>query len=279
MNSWRQMFRELEMYVREQTKDGRPWDGNVPTKYKIQVNTTAGGGKIGEEKSLGRWVNRQRTIFQEGKLKKDRQMDLERIGLKWSVLVITPWSTMYGSLCAYAEEKRKQNGIWDGYVHAKYKTQSNPPLNLGRWVNRQRSAHAEGRLTDEFVRKLEAVGLKWAVHKRKTTNEVGLDNNQGGFIQNKKQKRRTLSERIEELKSFYVAHGHVRPFKKNNDLCAFCSRLRHARRHPETSTMTLTEDHISALDALRFDWVGLGNQTNTKSFSDRIADNKCEVIF
>ena len=82
-------------------------DGNVPTNYKIQVVNTAGGAKIGEEKSLGRWVNSQRTIFQEGKLKKDRQMDLERIGLKWSALIPTPWSTIYGSLCTYAEEKQK----------------------------------------------------------------------------------------------------------------------------------------------------------------------------
>jgi len=191
-NSWRQMLRELEIYVHEQTKDGRTWDGNVPTNHKIKSNTTAGGAEIDEEKNLGRWVNRQRSLFQAGKLKKDRQRDLERIGLKWSVLLTTSWSTMYDSLSAYAEEKRKQSPHgWDGNVPANYKTRANPPLSLGRWVNRQRSAHAKGRLKDEYVRKLEAAGLKWVIHARTRINElddeddfVGGEFIQGNAIQN-----------------------------------------------------------------------------------------------
>jgi hypothetical protein len=76
-NSWRQMLRELEIYVNEQTKGGRTWDGNVPTNYKIKSNFIGSGDAAGdEEKNLGRWVNRQRSQFQAGKLKKDRQEDL-----------------------------------------------------------------------------------------------------------------------------------------------------------------------------------------------------------
>ncbi|KAL7538607.1 hypothetical protein ACHAXR_010916 [Thalassiosira sp. AJA248-18] len=167
-NSWRIMLHELEIYVNEQTKDGRTWDGNVPTNYKIKSNFPgAPVSELDEEKNLGRWVNRQRSLFQSGKLKKDRQMDLERIGLKWSVRLTTSWSTMYENLCAYAEEKRKQSPHgWDGNVPANFKTRSNPPLSLGRWVNRQRSAHAKGRLKDEYVKKLDVVGLKWVIHAR-----------------------------------------------------------------------------------------------------------------
>lgn len=170
-NSWRQMLRELEIYVDEQTKDGQLWDGNVPTNYKIKSNIPS-YNTDDEEKNLGRWVNRQRSLFQAGKLKKDRQQDLEKIGLKWSVLLTTSWTTMYDSLCAYAEEKRKLSSHgWDGNVPANYKTRSNPSLSLGRWVNRQRSAHAKGRLKDEYVKKIDAVGLKWVIHARNRTNE------------------------------------------------------------------------------------------------------------
>ncbi len=197
-NSWRQMLRELEIYVNEQTKDGQIWvsrvietdwavpadftlisffiqnspqDGNVPTNYKIKSNIPS-YNTDDEEKNLGRWVNRQRSLFQAGKLKKDRQQDLEKIGLKWSVLLTTSWTTMYDSLCAYAEEKRKLSSHgWDGNVPANYKTRSNPSLSLGRWVNRQRSAHAKGRLKDEYVKQLDAVGLKWVIHARHRTNE------------------------------------------------------------------------------------------------------------
>lgn len=161
-NSWRDMLRELQIYVAEQTKDGRPWDGNVPTNYKIKSNTSAGGADD-EEKNLGRWINRQRSLFQAGKLKKERQLDLERIGLKWSVLLTTSWTTMYDGLCAFVEARRKQSptGVWDGDVPPNYKTNTNPPLSLGRWVHRQRSAQAKGQLKEDQVQKLEMLGLKW----------------------------------------------------------------------------------------------------------------------
>jgi hypothetical protein len=156
------MLRELQIYVTEQTKDGRPWDGNVPTNYKIKSNTTA-EGVDDEEKNLGRWINRQRSLFQAGKLKKERQLDLERIGLKWSVLLTTSWTTMYDGLCAFVEARRKQSpsGVWDGDVPPNYKTNTNPPLSLGRWVHRQRSAQVKGQLKDDQVQKLEMLGLKW----------------------------------------------------------------------------------------------------------------------
>ncbi|KAL9190654.1 hypothetical protein ACHAXT_000360 [Thalassiosira profunda] len=160
-NSWKQMLHELEVYVQRQTKDGRVWDGNVPTNYKIA--RPASGRADDEGKNLGRWVNRQRSLYQAGKLKKERQEDLERIGLKWSVLLTTPWSTMYDALCVYAEERKRQSphGRWDGQVPATYKTKASPPLSLGRWVHRQRNARAKGRLKEEHVRKLEATGLSW----------------------------------------------------------------------------------------------------------------------
>jgi hypothetical protein len=161
-NSWRDMLNELQIYVTEQTKDGRPWDGNVPTNYKIKSNTTSDGAED-EEKNLGRWINRQRSLFQAGKLKKERQLDLERIGLKWSVLLTTSWTTMYDGLCAFAEARRKQSAddVWDGEVPPNYKTNTNPPLSLGRWVNRQRAAQAKGQLKEDQVEKLEMLGLKW----------------------------------------------------------------------------------------------------------------------
>jgi len=176
-NSWRQMLRELEIYVNEQTQGGRTWDGNVPTNYKIKSNFIGSGDAADEEKNLGRWVNRQRSQYQTGKLKKDRQQDLERIGLKWSVLLTTSWSTMYESLSVYAGEKQKQNpnGMWDGNVPANYKTKTNPPLSLGRWINRQRCAYAKKSLKKDHVNQLEALGLKWAIHARyKTEDDFGV---------------------------------------------------------------------------------------------------------
>lgn len=167
-NSWTDMMDELRIYVRDKTSDGKPWDGNVPTNYRIRGNTASDGAEIDEEKNLGRWINRQRSLFQAGKLKKDRQVELEKIGLKWSVLSTTSWQSMYEALCKYAEEKKAldPNHSWDGNVPANHKTNDSPPKSLGRWVNRQRSAYAKKKLKKNFVDKLESIGLRWAVHDK-----------------------------------------------------------------------------------------------------------------
>ena len=111
------MLHELKLYAEEKRQGGRRWDGNVPTSHKIVVERAINGRKIEEEKNLGRWVNRQRSLYQAGKLKPERQVDLERVGLKWSVLVVASWSSMYEHLCAYARDQRaRNNGTWDGDV-------------------------------------------------------------------------------------------------------------------------------------------------------------------
>jgi hypothetical protein len=167
------MLQELELYAEEKRRDGKVWDGNVPTNYKIVVERASGGRKTEEEKNLGRWVNRQRSLYQAGKLKKERQIDLERVGLKWSVLLTASWQTMYECLCNYAKERRAENnGIWDGNVPTNHKVDSRPPVNLGRWINRQRSAYAKGRLKPEYVTKLDQTGLKWSMHDQRRS---GLD--------------------------------------------------------------------------------------------------------
>lgn len=175
-NAWPDMMNELRIYVREKTKNGQKWDGNVPTNYRIKSNIAADGSEIDEEKNLGRWINRQRSLFQGGKLKKERQLELERIGLKWSVLSTTSWETMYDELCKYAYIKRDADPgkKWDGNVPANYKTDEQK--SLGRWVNRQRSAFAKHKLKEEWVQKLNMIGLKWSVHERKTSPKNTNDN-------------------------------------------------------------------------------------------------------
>jgi hypothetical protein len=136
-------------------------DGNVPTAYKTTSNMAPDGTEIDEDKNLGRWINRQRCLYQSGKLKKERQAELENLGLKWVVLSTTSWNTMYDCLCVHVG-KRKAEGTWDGIVPSCFETDDSPPKKLGRWVNRQRSAYLSSRLKDEFYIKLKDMGIKWA---------------------------------------------------------------------------------------------------------------------
>lgn len=200
-NSWNEMLEELRIYIEDQVKEGKKWDGNgkqidfmldtvatvamlilqytivsfpfpliVPTNYRIKVTREKPKTFIkddDEDKNLGRWVNRQRSQYQAGKLRKDRQLALEQIGLKWSMLATTSWESMFDTLCEYVEEKTKDGEEWDGNVPANHKTEDNPPRALGRWINRQRSAFGKDKLKSEYVAKLNEIGLKWSVHERR----------------------------------------------------------------------------------------------------------------
>lgn len=163
-NSWNETLDELRKYIEEQTKDGKEWDGNVPTHYQIKAKPN--GKFAGEDKNLGRWVNRQRSLYQAGKLRKDRQLELEKLGLKWSMLSSTSWDAMFETLQVYVAERKSKEGSWDGNVPANYRTMDNPPRALGRWINRQRSAHTKRKLKAEYVEQLNSIGLKWSVHEK-----------------------------------------------------------------------------------------------------------------
>jgi len=166
-NSWREMLRELEVYIETQT-GGAPWDGNVPTNYKIRTRGRTNGRD--EERNLGRWVNRQRSLHASGKLKRERKADLDRLGLRWSVQCASSWQGMYSHLSDYIRSRRAADprGEWDGDVPISYRTGGDPPVNLGAWVARQRSAYVQRRLKEEYVRRLESVGLKWNIHEKHT---------------------------------------------------------------------------------------------------------------
>ncbi len=123
-----------------------------------------------DDKNLGRWINRQRSLYQSGKLKEERRIELEKIGLKWAVLSTTSWQSMYESLCTFVESKKKldKNNQWDGHVPASYETDEKPPKRLGKWVTRQRAAYSTKKLKDEYREKLEKLGLSWESNDKTT---------------------------------------------------------------------------------------------------------------
>jgi hypothetical protein len=93
--------------------------------------------------------------------------------------------------------RAENSGMWDGNVPASCRVESKPPVNLGRWVNRQRCAYSKGRLRPEFVVKLERTGLKWSVNDQKRLGEFDDDDFEGEeFIPRTESRGRIAPERV-----------------------------------------------------------------------------------
>jgi len=109
--------------------------------------------------TLGRWVYLQRDLAEEGKLSEERAAKLGAAGFEWQHPFDTAggdWEEMRGRLAAFREEF--------GHGDVKKKYDADPAL--GYWVNEQRIAKREGRLSEGEVAALESVGMEWEARKK-----------------------------------------------------------------------------------------------------------------
>ena len=112
---------------------------NMPQRYAANVE-------------LGRWVKDQRTFKKQGKLSKERIDLLDKIGFTWKVRSNDDfWNKMCKDLIAYKEA----NG------HCKVSMTNTTNLQLARWVDRQRRAKKEGKISDQRIQQLNEIGFIW----------------------------------------------------------------------------------------------------------------------
>lgn len=104
---------------------------------------------------LGRWVNRQRTIYARGQLDDDRVARLESLpGWKWSDAKGQDWDSAYAAILAFAER--------EGHTSPQRTHNEGDVLRLGEWCEVQRRAHKRGTIPKERSDKLERVpGWFW----------------------------------------------------------------------------------------------------------------------
>ena len=105
--------------------------------------------------NLGVWVSNQRTDYNTGTLSAERIERLEDAGIVWDQLE-EQWQAGYATLIAYKEE----HGDVLVSRRAKYRD-----LNLGNWVDRQRTAKTRGALSTERIERLEEAGFVWDSNK------------------------------------------------------------------------------------------------------------------
>jgi superfamily II DNA or RNA helicase len=135
-------FRETVKYM-EQTGDAK-----AQARYKTP-----------EGYNLGFWQNKQRLLFQRGRLPFDRIQKLEAIGFRWDTGNITPvrleWDFWYDLTLKYKDEY--------GDCKAPRNYETSEGYRLGAWQSHQRGSYKKGKISQDRIQKLEAIGFRWGI--------------------------------------------------------------------------------------------------------------------
>jgi len=131
---WPRSFKLLQKYAQE------TGHVNVPFNYKTENGY-----------NLGVWVAKNKTLYRQGKLSKERQIALEQmLGWTWGVsrskFPTITWSEAYEYLKNYLN-------LYHSMITGSYVTDHG--YHLGRWVNNQRSFYKKGKLSSKRIELLE----------------------------------------------------------------------------------------------------------------------------
>jgi len=133
------------------------WEALVQALVAFKENQGHCGvpDKWSENPELGRWVSRQRKTFKKGKLSEERVVRLEALGFEWDPFT-ADWEALVQALVAFKENQ--------GHCGVPRRWSENPQL--GRWVSTQRKTFKKGKLSEERVARLEALGFEWGRIKK-----------------------------------------------------------------------------------------------------------------
>jgi len=132
-------------------------------KYSLAVNYYYKYGNllvpenfVIEGEKLGKWIGKQRYDYSLEKLSSERIQRLETIGMIWNIHNYA-WDKNYTLAKKYYEEHG------DLLIHRDYEVEG---VKLGSWISKQRTQYNDSKLTDEQIKKLEAIGMVWSLRSR-----------------------------------------------------------------------------------------------------------------
>lgn len=201
--SWESMYDKLLEYEKNHS------DCNVPDRWP-------------EDPQLGGWVGKQRIKRNNGLLSNERIERLNEIGFIWDVLAAN-WEEMFEY---FLESKRKH-----GNRNMPSRWPENPKL--GRWVSTQREFWKNGKLSEDRIKRLEAIGFEWNILEAK------------------------WNEMFSALMTFNEKNGHCnvqRGWPENPDLSYWVSKQRENCRKG-----LLSPDRIERLEQIGFIWDTIQN--------------------
>ena len=176
---------------------------------------------------LGQWIIKTRQQRLNDRLKEERIVQLDKIGMVWSVFDVK-WEKAFTLAVAYYEQNGNLN-MPRSYVTATGEK-------LGCWVANQQWAYQKEKLSDDQIMRLERIGMYWGNRNDRQWNE--------GY---------------QEAERYFDAHGdlnvpadYVSP--GGYALGKWVKRQRYTHQNPEKSCAVLTEERIAKLDAIGMRW-------------------------
>jgi hypothetical protein len=171
--------------------------------------------------TLGRWCSHRRGNYKNGKLSQERIEALEALGFIWDRL-----EENYQIGLGYLKAYKAKHG--DCVVLQHFKTEDG--FTLGKWCSHRRGNYKNGKLSQERIDALEALGFIW--DRLEENYQIGLGC----------------------LKAYEAEYGDCRvprSFKTEDEftLGVWC-----ATQRAEYKKSKLSQERIEALEALGFAW-------------------------
>lgn len=143
---WNKSNTVWEMYYNEAVKYSQ-----IHGNLKVAAEYVSESGL-----KLGSWINRQKQLrnSKDNSLTAEQKERLDMIGMIWENKYEMQWNISYDAACKYYKENGNLN------VPTSYKTEDG--ISLGRWVRKQREKHRSGSLTQDKIKRLDSIKMRWS---------------------------------------------------------------------------------------------------------------------
>ena len=125
---------------------------------QARAHSSAEGNLYLTEGNLGQWLTEQRSAYKAGTLSELQAAMLDAIGMEWNGTKnahAASWETKFRALRDYSKEH-------GGSLAEVTLSFTKDGLNLGTWVGNQRSLYKRGKLSNDRIQRLEAIGIVWS---------------------------------------------------------------------------------------------------------------------
>ena len=186
-------------------------------EFKKEHGHASPSGANKEFSLLGKWCERQRSSRKKKILSQEKIDLLDSINFDWD-LYETEWQNKFSQL----KEFKKEHG------HTSPSSTNKEFSLLGKWCEKQRSFHNQGKLSQQRFDLLDNLNFDWDPIETEWQN------------------------RFSQLKEFKKEHGHASPSSTNKEfslLGKWC--LTQRSRHNQGK---LSQERYDLLDSLKFDW-------------------------